>query len=78
MRRPPDGRDVSFSCLGAVLGSEPMIDLVYWCLLAALVPIVLHVCVRILSLVYWSFFAPFFAIVLHSREIPVQLPKDRK
>ena len=32
-----------------------MIDLVYWSFLAALLPIVLHVCVRILSLVYWSF-----------------------
>jgi hypothetical protein len=28
-----------------------MIDLVYWSFLAALLPIVLHVCVRILSLV---------------------------
>jgi hypothetical protein len=55
-----------------------MIDLVYCSLLAALLPIVLHVCVRILSLVYWSFFAPFVAIVLHGREIPVQLPNERK
>jgi hypothetical protein len=55
-----------------------MIDLVYCSFLAALLPIVLHACVRILSLVYWSFFAPFFAIVLHGREIPVQLPKERK
>jgi hypothetical protein len=55
-----------------------MIDLVYCSLLAALLPIVLHVCVRILSLVYWSFFAPFFAIVLHGREIPMQLPKESK
>jgi hypothetical protein len=55
-----------------------MIDLVYWSFFAALLPIVLHVCVRILSLVYWSFFAPFLAIVLHVREIPVQLPNERK
>jgi hypothetical protein len=55
-----------------------MIDLVYWSLLAALLPIVLHVCVRILSLVYRSFIASFFAIVLHGREIAVLLPMARK
>jgi hypothetical protein len=55
-----------------------MIDLVYCSFLAALVQIVLHACVRILSLVYWSFFAPFLAIVLQGREIPVQLPNERK
>ena len=55
-----------------------MIDLVYWSFLAALLPIVLHVCVRILSLVYWSLRAAPWPIVLHGREIPVRLPKERK
>jgi hypothetical protein len=31
-----------------------MVYLVYWSFLAALLPIVLHVCFRILSLAYWS------------------------
>jgi predicted ester cyclase len=55
-----------------------MIDLVYWSFLAALLPIILHVCVRILSQAYWSILAPVLPIVLHGREIPLQLPKESK
>ena len=42
-----------------------MIDLVHWSFVAALLPIVLQVCVRILWLVYWSLRAfawPYFAL----------------
>jgi ketosteroid isomerase-like protein len=55
-----------------------MIELVYLSLLAALLPIVLHVCVRILSLVYWSLLAPVLSIVLHARDTCVQWPTERK
>ena len=46
-------------------GGEPMIDLVYWSFLAALLPIGLHVGLRFLSLMYWSFLAPIGSIVTH-------------
>lgn len=55
-----------------------MIELVYLSLLVALLPIVLHVCVRILSIVYWSLLAPVLPTVLRGREISVQWPKERK
>ena len=78
MRRPPDGgMQVPLASVPSE-GVSRLIDLVSWSLLAALLPIVLHVCVRILSLVYWSFFAPFFSFVFRGREIPVLLPKERR